>query len=150
MISRAQIALVQTAKSQLAQLGVDDDTFRDIMEQETGVRSSKLIPSNEALTKFRRRLEQIGFEYTSTAPRKRSPSDPVTKAQKWAIDNNYKLMGPDYLDDDRRRGFNQKAQPADRGPLPWGQPQSVIDAQRIIQAQKAVLKRSERKGSTTR
>jgi Protein of unknown function (DUF1018) len=137
MITKGQITLIQTARAWLAKnCGVDEDTFRDLMEQETGVRSTTKIRDNDSVNRLMRRLEKLGFENTRTGPSaRRSPDDPITRKQKWKIARNYEQMG--YDTDERRQGFNRRQ----CGELPWGEPQTVAHGEAIIEGQKAILRR---------
>ncbi len=132
MIGNKEKALLHVAKTQLE---LDDDMYREILQQEAGVKSSKdLTPAG--LDKVITRLEKMGFEpqrrYQRGRAASRDPQAVITPAQQKHIRDLYNTLGWD--EGNRQIGFNQRVIKK-----PW--PQTRQEANKIIEAIKAMLAR---------
>lgn len=72
-LTRSQIALLHVAK---AKLGLDDETYRDLLEDEAGVRSAADL-DREGLSAVMRRLARLGFHPRRHGPYSDVPRRPV-------------------------------------------------------------------------
>ncbi len=128
-ISKAQLAMLHVAK---AQLGLDDDTYRDVLQAQGGVLSA-------------RELDEAGFErvlghFTScgfvvTGRRfQRAPTNGThpTPKQLALIRAQWTRLG--WEDTERQRAFCQRFLKT-----PW--PQTRRAASQLIEAQKAMIER---------
>lgn len=133
-ISNRQKALLHVAKTQL---GLDDDVYRLILEQEAGVTSSKDLTPH-GFEKVLARFEQIGFEpelrYQRGRATQRDPQALTTPAQQKLINDLYDILGWD--ERKRRTGFNRRVVKK-----PW--PQTREEANKVIEALKAMVARQE-------
>jgi hypothetical protein len=135
MLAAKKLAVVHVAKTQL---GLEDDDYRAILTAEAGVRSARDL-NDAGFDRVMARFARLGFASSSPKrPRKRvahAPDDPVTDQQRWAIEQNYLAMA--YDTPERQQGFNVR-----QCGLAW--PQTVHDAQKVIQGQVSILRRAER------
>src|SRR3954462_12981039 len=105
MISNAQKTLLHVAK---AKLGLDDETYRDLLKAEAGVTSSKDL-DNAGLNRVLNRLGKLGFKNTAHRPlRRRQPH-----ADSFRTDEQLALITKLYGDlgwasDAQKMGFNKK------------------------------------------
>lgn len=130
-ISNQQKALLHVAK---AQLGLEDDVYREILYQEAGVRSAKDL-SLIGLEKVMRRFRQLGFR---RKPQQRKQAQPqpdalITKGMLGKIQHLYEDLGWDAKT--RQIGFNKRV----LGGRPW--PQTREEGNKIIEALKSILAR---------
>jgi len=131
-INARQIALLHVAR---VQLGLDEDLYRLILEQEAGVTSAKqLTPAG--FDKVMKRLRGYGFRRKPARRLPPAPGSPITREQQRKIAELYAELG--WTDPKRQMGFNRRQTGA-----PW--PQTRKDANKVIEGLKAMLKR-ERKG----
>lgn len=136
-ITKAQLAMLHVAK---AQLGLDDDTYRDVLKARGGVQSA-------------RDLDEAGFERTlahfvacgfvaSGRRFQRAPATGThpTPKQLGLIRAQWTRLG--WEDTERQRAFCQRFVGA-----PW--PQTRQAASKLIEAQKAMIARgySDRVGA---
>lgn len=133
MINNKKKALLHVAK---AQLGLDDDIYRDILEQETGVRSSTKL-NNKTFSKVMLRFETLGFKSRRYKPpsrksRENKPDEIVTPGMQKFIEDLYNKLG--WQDSKRRIGFNRR-----QIKKPW--PQSRAEANKVIEGLKAMIRR---------
>lgn len=138
MINNKKKAVLHVAKSQL---GLDDDLYRDILEQEAGVRTSKRL-NNHKFKKVMNRFEKMGFRssnYKKPKKRKRKniPDAMLSPEMQGFIDKLYNKLG--WEEHKRRVGFNRR-----QIGKPW--PQTRAEANKIIEGLKAMIKRGYNKG----
>ncbi|MDK2902461.1 MAG: hypothetical protein PWQ93_380 [Clostridiales bacterium] len=125
MITNKQKALLHVAKQEL---GLDDDLYREILRQEAGASSStELTPAG--YDKVMRRLRQAGFRIRHE---RHMPDELITKQQFKLITHMYQDMG--WYDSRRQIGFNKRM-------TGYAWPQTRSDANKIIEALKAMLRR---------
>ncbi|MCU1349504.1 MAG: regulatory protein GemA [Acidobacteria bacterium] len=134
MITAAQIRLLKTGQRAC---GLDDETWRELLYQEAGVRSSKDL-DNAGADRVLRRLEAAGFNNTARRSRPRPRPQPgglITPPQQALIARNYDAMG--YTGFAQRAGFNRRC---------CGKqlPQTRTDGRKVIEGQKAVLARNSK------
>ena len=122
MISNAQKTLLHVAKSQL---GLDDETYRDLLNAEAGVTSSKDL-DNAGLNRVLNRLAKLGFKNTThRPPRRRQPN-----AGALATDEQQALIAKLYRDLGWPPGAQQMAFNNKCCKKAW--PQTRSDATKII------------------
>lgn len=132
-ISSAQIRLLKTGQRECK---IDDDTWHQLLERETGVRSSKDLTDNNQVTRVLAVLEKLGFKNTSSRPKpRRRPAQPgglITPPQQALIARQYEQLG--YTSFAQRAGFNERC---------CGKqiPQTRTDGRKVIEGQKAILSR---------
>jgi phage gp16-like protein len=121
MISNAQKTLLHVAK---AKLGLDDETYRDLLSAEAGVTSSKDL-DNAGLNRVLNRLKKLGFTNTAHRPRRRRPDAAAlrTEDQTALISKLYRDLG--WNTDAQRMGFNKKC-------CGKASPQTRTDATKVI------------------
>jgi phage gp16-like protein len=104
MISNAQKGLLHVA---VAQLQLDDDTYRALLKAEAGVTSSKDL-DNAGLNRVLNRLGKLGFKNTAHKPRRRKPNAGAlrTPEQLDLIAKLYRDL--DWRSEAQQMGFNKK------------------------------------------
>lgn len=115
-------------------LGLDEDTYREILRQEAGVETS-LALDQKGLDRVLRRFEQLGFKPSGRAGRRRHvhfPGELPTPDQLALIEHLYEDLG--WWDRRRQIGFNRRA-----CGRPW--PQTREEANKVIEGLKAMLAR---------
>ncbi|MBE3574560.1 MAG: regulatory protein GemA [Firmicutes bacterium] len=132
-ITVKQKALLHIAKTRL---GLDDDLYRAILEQEAGVRSSKDL-GPEGLDRVLKRLAALGFEARPHEPTLRTrsarrPGELPSAAQMKYIEHLYENLG--WYESRRRVGFNRRVVGH-----PW--PQTREEANKVTEALKAMIAR---------
>lgn len=135
-----QLAVLHVAKKQL---GLDDDTYRDILKAHAGVRSAKDLDTDGFENVMRYLKLELGFRPTGKAFVKEAvaPGDLPTPKQLGALRGLYERLG--WTDTARQRAFNERVIKS-----VW--PQTRRDASKLIEALKNMNRRdySERKGAT--
>ena len=134
-LKRQHYAVLHVAATKL---GLDDDSYRDVLESVAGVRSAKEL----TVATFRAvmsRFEELGFtgaNHRRVRPRtkatERDPDGLVTGAQMRMLQHLYDELGMTSLK--RQRGFNERV-----CRQPW--PQTRREASRVIEALKKMRKR---------
>lgn len=131
MITNKQKALLHVAKQEL---NLDDDLYREILHQEAGVYSSTDLTA-AGYNKVMRRLRQVGFRITH----QRHQADAlISKQQIKLIEHMYQDMG--WYDRRRQIGFNKRI-------TGYAWPQTRADANKVIEALKAMLARQAAGGN---
>jgi len=125
-MNREHYAILAVARRQL---GLDEETWRDMLEGISGVRSARQL-TPEMFLAVMQHLEQSGFEST-TEKRTRDPKAPPTPHQQQKLTELWAQLG---WDQQRRMGFARRVCGA-----PW--PQNRRDAGKVIEALKAMLQR---------
>lgn len=129
MITAKQKALLHVAKQEL---GLDDDLYRLILEQEANVSSSKDL-TKEGFEKVLKRFRKLGFRRRRKPEERRPRADelPGTRQLKM-IEHLYEDLG--WREGSRRIGFQKKVIGR-----PW--PQTRAEANKIIEALKSMVAR---------
>jgi hypothetical protein len=132
MISKAQITLLHVAKTRL---GLEDEMYRAILREQGGVDSSTQL-TNANFDRVMKRFEELGFVNTAKRPRWRTaqPKGLVTPAQQGLIRGLYEQLG--WSDVARQIGFSKRV-------CKKSFPQTRGDANKVIEALKAMIKREE-------
>lgn len=128
-ISKEKLAVIHIAK---AQIGLDDDLYREILLQEANVESSKYL-TDVTFDKVMKRLKGLGFRQNQKA-KKQNPNALPGPWQLEKIETLYKQLG--WTDLKRQQGFAQR-----QIKKPW--PQTRADANRIIEGLKAMISRNK-------
>jgi hypothetical protein len=128
MISAAQKKLLHTAKNVLQ---LDDEDYRAILQAEAGVASSNDL-DNRGLNRVLKRFAKLGFNNTAHRSRRRQPQGLITPEQQTLVAENYRKLGFDTFA--RQSGFNRRC-------CGKALPQTRTDANKVIEGQKALLKR---------
>lgn len=133
-LKREQLAVIHVAKKEL---NLDDDTYREILRQTAGVASSKELDA-QGFERLMTRLNQLGFK--RKAPKKPKMAKDgqalILPGQMELIASLYGRLG--WTERDRRAGFNRR-----QIGKPW--PQTRSEANKIIEALKAMLRRKQNK-----
>lgn len=145
MITAAQMRLLRAA---IAALELDDDSYRSILRAEAGVSSSKDL-DNKSLNLVLASLEKLGFRNTSSKRRDPRPAGTVTPEQQTLIAQNYARLeelsaaagDPGFTTMQARMGFNRRQ-------CGKAFPQTIADAIKVIEGQKAFIARLEKKAVT--
>jgi glycine cleavage system protein P-like pyridoxal-binding family len=134
VISGAQKSLLHVAKTQLS---LNDDTYRDLLQAEAGVRSSNDL-DNQGLNRVLKRLGKMGFNNTAHRPLRRQPKGLITPEQQAMIAANYlemtRLTGG-YDTFAKQTGFNHRC-------CHKSIPQTRADGINVIEGQKAIIERN--------
>jgi hypothetical protein len=145
MISREKIAVIHIAKSDLEQRGLfeDEEDYRAVLSV-AGVKSSTEL-DEAGFKRVMDRFAELGWESTARVEKKRKQQRQrgstdnvvglVTARQLWRIERNYEELGFDSIA--RRNGFNERQCHKLR-------PVTIGDGKKIIDGQKALLKRRQR------
>ncbi|MDP8255838.1 MAG: DUF1018 domain-containing protein [Candidatus Alcyoniella australis] len=115
-------------------LGLDEELLRDVVEAETGGRSISSLSRDQASGV----LNRLGQERAPRRRRSRKRGDPgalITREQAQTIEHNYEDL---CWQQQARASFNKRM-----CGKPW--PQTVAEAQKIIEAQRAMLARKQPK-----
>ncbi|MDI3480808.1 MAG: hypothetical protein PWQ97_463 [Tepidanaerobacteraceae bacterium] len=128
MINNRQKSLIHLAKNQL---GLDDDTYREILMQEAGVNSSKDL-TNDSFEKVLKRFKFLGFKVKRTEVEKPKPYDIVSQGQLKKMEHLYEDIG--LFDKRRQIGFNKRM-------TGHAWPQTREEANKVIEALKSMIKR---------
>ncbi|SFI90681.1 regulatory protein GemA [Brevibacillus centrosporus] len=137
MIERKQLAVLHIAKKDLSLV---DDVYRQILQQEAGVSSSRDL-SLDGFRKVMKRLEQLGYKGGAkpkqTSSKTKDPNAIVGPWQAQKIRQLFDELG--WHEADRQQGFTKKMIGK-----PWAQTRS--EANKIIEGLKAMLKRQKMGG----
>ncbi len=123
------------------ELALDDDIYRDILEAETGVRSCKDL-DQEGVERVLKRFKELGFKartYPSKRDRKKRSRDPLPQnvIELMTYEQKLKL---DHLRHDMhltRAGYRNLCVRT----IGKSRPATVQEAQKMIEAMKAMLRR---------
>lgn len=140
MITNAQIKLLHTAKNVLH---LADDDYRALLEAEAGVTSSKYL-DNRGLNRVLKRLAKLGFVNTAHRPRpRRQPPGAISPEQMQLIADNYQQLAK-ITAENGRPGFHTFAAQTAFNRRCCGKlmPQTIADANKVIEGQKAIIARS--------
>ncbi|MGC5328931.1 phage protein GemA/Gp16 family protein [Brevibacillus sp. SYSU BS000544] len=132
MIERKQLAVLHIAKKDLS---LDDDVYRQILQQEAGVSSSRDL-SLDGFRKVMKRLEHLGYKGSAKPKQTRNkPKDPNAIVGPWQAQKIRQLFAElGWHEPDRQQGFTKKMIGK-----PWAQTRS--EANKIIEGLKAMIKR---------
>jgi hypothetical protein len=142
-IGSKEKALIHVAK---AQLGLDDDRYRDLLRSTCGVESSKNMDYNQ-YDKLIKRFRELGFKLVlKTNPEKkhlqpslkatdRDPDAIPSPALTYKISSLYAELG---WTGERQMGFNNRVIKK-----PW--PQTRTEANKIIEGLKAMIARADKR-----
>lgn len=139
MISKEKKALLHVAK---AELGLEDDVYREILRQESGVESARDL-SEEGFERVLKRFQKLGFRVRRGGRRPARPREQkdggalVGQQQLSLIRHLYEDLG--WVDLRRQIGFNRRV-----CGRPW--PQTRAEANKVIEGLKAMLARQAAKG----
>ncbi len=140
MITTAQIALIHVAKNRLQ---LDDDSYRSILKAEAGVDSARDLDA-KGFDRLMRRFEHLGF--TSVAHERRRQANKqrgtITPEQQSKIAALYDELArasaavghPGFASAAARTAFNRRQ-------CRKAFPQTIGDAMKVIEGQKAMLGR---------
>ena len=143
-IGNQQKALIHVAKNQL---GLDDDSYRDLLRSTCGVESSKDLNFIQ-FERLMKRLQELGFVLVlKDNPKKRhhqpylkapdhDPDALPSPAQNFKINELYQKL--EWTDNNRRLGFNNRVIKK-----PW--PQTRSEANKIVEALKSMVAREQKK-----
>lgn len=130
MLNKQQKAVIHVAKNQLR---LDEDTYRTILKTYGKVESSRDL--NEAgFEQVMKYFRTLGFRMK----RKKAnlpPATTIITRQMFRIENLYNKLG--WTDKKRQIGFNQRM-------IKKAWPQTTFEANKIIEALKAMIEREER------
>lgn len=133
IIGKSEKALLHVAK---AQLGLDDDLYREILRQEAQAESSAALTYRQ-FDRVMARMRKLGFRRRRAAVKPAAPRALITREQQDKIQSLYSALGWSAMN--RQMGFNRRQ-------LGKAWPQTRAEANKVIEGLKRILARERREG----